>query len=96
MSHRFSQQSSLILKKLLRDRGPLHHSLLLTPIWLGWELACSVSSRLSDAENITGFVFQDMVAKETKYNERIEERFWFHKCFAETQDLASFLAIEFN
>ena len=52
--------------------------------------------RLSDAENINGFVFQDMVAKETKYNERIEERAFFHKCFAETQDLASFLAIEFN
>lgn len=52
--------------------------------------------RLSDAENITGFVFQDMIAKETKYNERIEERSLFHKCFAETQDLASFLAIEFN
>lgn len=52
--------------------------------------------RLSDAEHIAGFVFQDMVAKETKYNERIEERALFHKCFAATQDLASFLALEFN
>jgi hypothetical protein len=52
--------------------------------------------RLSDAEHIAGFVFQDTVAKETKYNERIEERALFHKCFAATQDLASFLALEFN
>lgn len=52
--------------------------------------------RLSDVENITGFVFQDMVAKETKYDQRIEERSSFHNFFAETQDLASYLAIDFT
>ena len=51
---------------------------------------------LSDAENIDGFVLEDMVAKETKYDQRIGERLAFHEGFAETQDLASYLASEFN
>ncbi|KAL7542140.1 hypothetical protein ACHAXR_011560 [Thalassiosira sp. AJA248-18] len=52
--------------------------------------------RLSDAENPRGFVFEDMVAKETKHDQRIGERVAFHEGFAETQDLANYLATEFN
>jgi len=53
-------------------------------------------SRLSDSDNIKGFVFEEMIAKETKNIERIGERVEFHKAFAETQDLANYLANEFN
>ena len=52
--------------------------------------------RLSDAESTNSFVFQDMVAKETKHCHRIEDRIDFHKGFAETQDLANYLAYQFN
>ena len=37
-----------------------------------------------------------MVAKETKHDQRIRERIDFHKSFTETQDLAHYLANEFN
>jgi len=52
--------------------------------------------RLSDTESVKGFVFEDMVAKETKYDQRIGERVAFHEEFAATQDLANYLAHEFN
>lgn len=52
--------------------------------------------RLSDEMNAAGFVFQDMVAKETKHAERISEKVDFHEGFAETQDLASYLSRKFN
>jgi hypothetical protein len=52
--------------------------------------------RLTDEENVKGFVFLDMVAKETKHDQRIDERKSFHQGFAETQDLASYLVFEFN
>ena len=52
--------------------------------------------RLSYEENTKGFVFQDMVAKETKHDQRIAERVAFHTGFTETQDFASYLASEFN
>ncbi|KAL7471353.1 hypothetical protein ACHAXS_011667 [Conticribra weissflogii] len=52
--------------------------------------------RLSDEQNPRGFVFQDMVAKETKHAERISEKINFHEGFAETQDLASYLSSKFN
>ncbi len=52
--------------------------------------------RLSDEKSPNGFVFLDMVAKETKHDQRIEERISFHTGFAETQDLASYLSFEFN
>jgi len=52
--------------------------------------------RLSDEESTNSFVFQDMVAKETKHCHRIEDRIDFHKGFAETQDLANYLAYQFN
>jgi len=48
--------------------------------------------RLADESNIRGFVFEDMIAKETKHDQRIQERIEFHKSFAETQDLANYLA----
>lgn len=51
---------------------------------------------LSDSENTKGFVFEDMVAKETKYEQRIREKVDFHTSFTETQDLANYLANEFN
>ena len=52
--------------------------------------------RLTDDKTPNGFVFLDMVAKETKHDQRINERISFHQGFAETQDLASYLAFEFN
>ena len=52
--------------------------------------------RLADESNTRGFVFEDMIAKETKHDQRIEERIEFHKSFAETQDLANYLANQFN
>ena len=42
------------------------------------------------------FAFDAMVAKETKLVERVEENVAFHKAFCETQDLAQYLANEFN
>lgn len=51
---------------------------------------------LSDREGVDGFVFGNMVAKETKDVERIDEKIEFHRIFLETQDLASFLAEKFN
>ena len=53
-------------------------------------------SRLSDAEGVQGFVFETMVAKETKDVELIDKKIEFHKGFMETQDLANYLAKEFN
>jgi hypothetical protein len=53
-------------------------------------------ARLSDKETADGFVFDTMVAKETKDIERIDEKIEFHTGFAETQDLANYLAAEFN
>ncbi|KAL7545059.1 hypothetical protein ACHAWF_008424 [Thalassiosira exigua] len=52
--------------------------------------------RLSDTEKAKGFVFEEMIAKETKYEQRIDERIAFHKTFTETQDLANYLANEYN
>ena len=52
--------------------------------------------RLSDTEGVTGFAFKAMVAKETKDIERQDEMESFHASFMETQDLASYLAGEFN
>ncbi|KAL7521477.1 hypothetical protein ACHAWX_006152 [Stephanocyclus meneghinianus] len=52
--------------------------------------------RLSDSQNPSHFVFSDMVAKETKDVERFEEKRDFHEGFAETQDFANYLAIQFN
>ena len=52
--------------------------------------------RLADESNTRGFVFDDMIAKETKHEQRIKERIEFHKSFAETQDLANYLANQFN
>lgn len=43
-----------------------------------------------------GFVLGTMVAKETNQVERIEEHIAFHRTFCETQDLAAYLADEFN
>jgi Alpha-kinase family len=51
--------------------------------------------RLSDAEAAHGFTFGAMVAKETKDVERIDEKI-FHDMFLQTQDLAGFLAEQFN
>ncbi len=52
--------------------------------------------RLSDSKGVNGFVFDTMIAKETKDVERIEENVEFHTDFMETQELASYLADEFN
>ena len=52
--------------------------------------------KLTDEEQPSGFIFLDMVAKETKHEQRIEEKKSFHRGFAETQDLASYLAFQFN
>ena len=52
--------------------------------------------RLSDKESVDGFVFDTMVAKETKDVEFIEDKVAFHEGFVETQDLANYLAKEFN
>jgi hypothetical protein len=52
--------------------------------------------RLSDKKSVDGFIFDTMIAKETIHTERIDELIAFHKVFAETQDLANFLAGEFN
>ena len=53
--------------------------------------------RLADKEcKVRGFVFEDMIAKETKHEQRIQERIKFHEGFAETQDLANYLAHQFN
>jgi len=52
--------------------------------------------RLADKESPDGFVFLDMVAKETKHDHRIGERISFHEGFAETQGFASYLAYQFN
>jgi hypothetical protein len=37
-----------------------------------------------------------MIAKEMKHEQRIGDRIDFHKCFANTQDLANYLANQFN
>lgn len=52
--------------------------------------------RLSDQKNAGGFVFDSLVAKETKDIERIKEKEDFHVEFMETQQQASYLAKEFN
>jgi len=53
--------------------------------------------RLSDTESgAHGFTLDAMVAKETKDVERINEKIQFHYGFLEAQDLAGFLADEFN
>jgi hypothetical protein len=52
--------------------------------------------QLSDRMGVDGFALAPMVAKETKLMERMEEDVAFHKCFCETQDLASHLADDFN
>ena len=52
--------------------------------------------RLSKLEGAHGFTFDSMVAKETKDVERIEEKLEFHFLFLETQDLAGYLAREYN
>ena len=53
-------------------------------------------ARLSDSDSVQGFAFDPMIAKETKNVERIDEKIAFHEGFAETQDLANYLASEFN
>jgi len=52
--------------------------------------------RLSDKDRADGFVFDSMIAKETSHVERFDEKVDFHRKFVETQDLASFLATQFN
>lgn len=52
--------------------------------------------RLADNRNAGGLVFDTLVAKETKDVERMREKFEFHVAFIETQDLANFLAFQFN
>jgi hypothetical protein len=52
--------------------------------------------RLSYTESTKGFVFKEMIAKETKHEQRMNDRVDFHKGFAETQDLANYLASQFN
>jgi len=52
--------------------------------------------RLSDKDRADGFVFDSMIAKETSHVERFDEKVNFHRKFVETQDLASFLATQFN
>ena len=52
--------------------------------------------KLSDKENPGSFVLGPMVAKETNHVERIEENVEFHKSFCKTQDLAAYLASNFN
>lgn len=52
--------------------------------------------RLSDKHSVDGFSFDTMVAKETKDIERMDEKVKFHTGFVETQDLANYLAREFN
>jgi hypothetical protein len=52
--------------------------------------------KLSDKDNPASFVLGPMVAKETKHIERIEAHVDFHKSFCKTQDLAAYLALNFN
>lgn len=52
--------------------------------------------RLSNSRSTSGFILNEMVAKEAKDLERLEEKWKFHEGFAETQDLANYLAIQFN
>jgi hypothetical protein len=52
--------------------------------------------RLSSEKSRRDFELGEMVAKETNLVERIEENVEFHKSFAETQSLASYLADKFN
>jgi hypothetical protein len=51
---------------------------------------------LSSIDSTKGLVFKDMIAKETKHKQCIGDRIDFHKSFAETQDLANYLANQFN
>jgi rRNA maturation protein Nop10 len=51
---------------------------------------------LAAKESTADFVLSPMVAKETNLVERISENVKFHESFCETQNLASFLATEFN
>eukprot|EP00804_Cyclotella_cryptica_P004564 CCRYP_006898-RB/>CCRYP_006898-RB protein AED:0.05 eAED:0.05 QI:2166/0.8/0.66/1/0.6/0.16/6/373/438 len=52
--------------------------------------------RLADSQSRSHFVFDDMVAKETKDVERFEEKRDFHEGFAQSQDFANYLAMQFN
>lgn len=53
---------------------------------------CYLATSMSEKS----FELQAMVAKESKYVERQEDNVEFHKTFCETQDLAGYLAYEFN
>ncbi|KAL3942710.1 MAG: hypothetical protein SGBAC_003155 [Bacillariaceae sp.] len=51
---------------------------------------------LATSKSEESFELQAMVAKETNLVQRPDDNVEFHKTFCETQDLASYLALEFN
>lgn len=79
-----------------RERNPPRHLAINQNFFGKGAERVAYRCRLSDREGVQGFVFDTMVAKETKDVERIDEKIAFHTGFAETQDLANYLAIEFN
>jgi len=81
--------------KAMHERPPPYIAINREAFGVGAEriaTRCNLAMEASDQN----FVLQSMVAKETILVERPDDNVEFHKTFCETQDLASYLAYEFN